>query len=279
MATDAERLTQFSHAGFTFDVTDRGPIGGDVVVCLHGFPQSSRIWGPVGDRLVEAGLRVLAPDQRGYSPGARPRRRRDYSSDKLAGDIVALIDAVDQPRAHILGHDWGGLVAWQLAASHADRVASLTAVSTPHPDALKQSFLHSTQALHSWYMGALQIPWLPEKVLGAPQVAKGLVKTGLSEQSAADSARLLADPVTARSMINWYRGLPFSARNPTGKIDVPTTYVWSDRDAYLGRWAAEHTAEWVTGPYEFVEIHGGSHWIPEEHPDRLAEAIRYRSGR
>ena len=147
----------------------------------------------------------------------------------------------------------------------------------PPPGAFQQSFVHSTQGLHSWYMLAFQLPWLPEKLVGAgkgEQVRKGLVKGGLTDESAADSARLLADPATARTMINWYRGLPFSARQPIGKVEVPTVYVWSDGDAFLGRWAAEHTADWVTGPYRFVEIAGGTHWIPEEHPDRLADAIR-----
>lgn len=273
---EPERISTYDHDGFTFDVTDRGPLDGEVVVCLHGFPQSSRCWGQVGDRMVDSGLRVLAPDQRGYSPGARPERRRDFTIDKLAGDVVALIDAVGRERVHVVGHDWGGIVAWQLGVAHADRVATLTAVSTPHPRAMQQSFLRSSQGLHSWYMGAFQIPWLPEKLVGAgggDRVQKGLVKGGLSEASAADSARLLSDPATARTMINWYRGLPFSARKPMGKVEVPTVYVWSDADAFLGRWAAERTEQWVTGSYRFVEIAGGSHWIPEEHPDRLADAI------
>jgi pimeloyl-ACP methyl ester carboxylesterase len=275
--TEPDRISTYDHDGLTFDVTDRGPLDGEVVVCLHGFPQSSRSWGPVGDRLVDAGLRVLAPDQRGYSPGARPPRRRDYSADRLAADVVALIDAVGRDRVHVVGHDWGGFVAWQLGADHADRVATLTAVSTPHPRAMQQSFIRSTQGLHSWYMAAFQLPWLPEKIVGSKggdRVREGLVKAGLTEASAADSARLLADPSAARAMVNWYRAVPFSARRPVGKVDVPTVYVWSDRDAYLGRWAAEHTAAWVTGPYRLVEIAGGSHWIPEEHPDRLADAIR-----
>lgn len=275
--TQADRISTYSNAGFTFDVTDRGPLDGEAVICLHGFPQSSRSWEPVGDRLVDAGLRVLAPDQRGYSPGARPKRRRDYTTALLAADVVALIDAVGRDRVHIVGHDWGGAVAWQLAATHADRVATMTAVSTPHPRAMVQSFVRSTQGLHSWYMGAFQLPWLPEKIVsagGGDRVKDGLVKGGLSNESAADSARLLSDPATARTMINWYRALPFSSRDPIGKVEVPTVYVWSDRDAFLGRWAAEHTADWVAGPYRFVEIHGGSHWIPEEHPDRLADAVR-----
>lgn len=274
---ESERISEYTHDGLTFDVTDRGPLDGEVVVCLHGFPQSSRCWGPVGDRLVDAGLRVVAPDQRGYSPRARPTNRRDYTVDKLALDVVALIDATGRERVHLVGHDWGGIVAWQLGSAHADRLATLTAVSTPHPRAMQQSFLRSTQGLHSWYMGAFQIPWLPEKLVGSgggDRVRDGLVKGGLSEESAADSARLLADPATARAMINWYRALPFSARHPMGKVGVPTVYVWSDKDQYLGRWAAEHTANWMTGSYRLVEIAGGSHWIPEEDPDRLADAIR-----
>ncbi len=276
MTMSDSRVTKFSNDGLTFDVTDRGPIDGEIVICLHGFPQSSKSWTPVADLLVARGLRVLAPDQRGYSPDAQPRHRRDYAIDKLAGDVVALLDATGRSRAHIAGHDWGAGVAWQLAAAHSDRVATLTAVSTPHLGAMLKSFYRSSQGLRSWYMLALQVPWLPERAMGAgrsEQMIAGLVKLGLSEESARDSARLLSDPATARAMINWYRGLPFAGRRPLEKVSVPTTYIWSDQDKFLGRWAAEHTAKFVTGPYRFVEITGGSHWLPEQHPERLAEEI------
>ncbi len=275
MATP-ERITSYSNDGFTFDVLDSGPIGGEIIVCLHGFPQPASSWDLVAERLVADGYRVIAPTQRGYSLGARPRERRAYTTDKLAGDIAALVDALDTTQVHIVGHDWGGAVAWAFGALFPERTATLTAVSTPHPGAMQQSFTHSSQGLKSWYMGFFQLPKVPEFVLGpknTKRVVDGLTKDGLRPEAAQACADLLADPATARGMVNWYRALPFSLKKPIGTITVPTLYVWSDGDHYLGRYAAQHTEAFVSGPYRFVEITGGSHWIPDEHPERLANAI------
>ena len=274
--SDDDRISEFSNDGFTFEVLDAGPIDGEVVVCLHGFPQPASSWDQVTERLTGQGFRVLAPSQRGYAPRARPTSRRAYTTAKLAGDIVALLDTADVARAHIVGHDWGGGVAWQLAASHPDRCATMTSVSTPHPGAMIKSMTQSTQLLHSWYMLAFQIPWLPEALMakvGPTRATDTFVKDGLTKASAEASAALLCDPEVARGMIGWYRALPFAGKAPIGTIDVPSVYLWSDGDHYLGRWAAEHTAEWVTGPYRFIEIPGGTHWLPDSHPDRIADAV------
>lgn len=274
--THSERITTFMNDGFTFDVTDVGPIDGEIVVCLHGFPQPASSWNAVSERLVAKGYRVLAPTQRGYSASARPPRRRDYTLDKLTGDVVALVDAVGAERVHLVGHDWGAGVVWHAAATHPERFATIIPVSTPHIAALSRSMVRSSQLLHSWYMVAFQIPRVPEVLLGrsGPERAHQVfVRDGLSEESAAAAAKLLTDPETARGMIGWYRALPLSMRRPVGTVGVPCVYIWSDGDHYLGRWAAEHTADFVTGPYRFVEITGGTHWLPDSHPDRIADAV------
>ena len=190
---------------------------------------------------------------------------------------MALLDAAGVDRAHVVGHDWGGGVAWALAALHPDRVATLSVISTPHPGAMRQAMVHSTQGLHSWYMLAFQIPALPEWLIarsGPERIRTGLVSDGLGADAAAAATALLCDREAARAMINWYRALPFSAKVPIGAIGVPTTYIWSDHDRYLGRYAAEHTADWVTGPYRFVEIPGGTHWLPDTHPGQITDAVR-----
>lgn len=274
--SDGVRINEFTNDGFTFPTLDSGPLDGELVVCLHGFPQPATSWDKVTERLTDAGYRVLAPTQRGYTAGARPTGRRAYTTGRLAGDVVALLDAVGAQRAHVVGHDWGGAVVWQLAASHPDRCATVTSVSTPHPGAMAKSMVRSTQLLHSWYMLAFQLPWLPEAALartGIDRARAALVNDGLSSEAATASAALLTDPAVARGMIGWYRALPFAGSEPVGRIDVPCVYIWSDGDKYLGRWAADNTAEWVTGPYRFVEIPGGTHWLPDTHPDRIADAV------
>jgi pimeloyl-ACP methyl ester carboxylesterase len=130
-------MERFTRAGLTFEIRDSGPRDGDAVVCLHGFPQDGTSYDAVVPRLVERGLRVLVPDQRGYSPGARPPGRTAYALPALVDDVLALLDQAGVGAAHVVGHDWGGAVAWALAGRHPERVRSLTALSTPHPAALR----------------------------------------------------------------------------------------------------------------------------------------------
>ena len=278
---ESSRLTRFRHDSMAFDVEDRGRLDGEVVICLHGFPQSAASWDAVADRLVAADLRVIAPNQRGYSPGARPLRRRDYTLDELAGDVLALADALGRERVHVVGHDWGGIVAWHLASAHPDRVATLAAVSTPHPRAFVESIVRSDQLLHSWYMLALQVPKVPERIfrLGdGVRVRRALEESGLHGESLDTSMRLLTQPDSARAMVNWYRGLPLSMRARDGVITVPTTYIWGTDDPFLGRCAAERTSNWVSAPYEFIEVGDGTHWLPETHPGVIADAVQLLAG-
>lgn len=255
-------LTSFRHAGLVFDVDDSGG-DGDVVVLLHGFPQSRSSWHQVTPPLVEAGYRVLAPDQRGYSPGARPRRRRDYALSHLVGDVVALADAAGAERFHVVGHDWGGAVAWGLGAAHPERLASLTSLSTPHPRAMAASLVRSSQLLRSWYMLAFQVPFVPERLLAqGGRMRKELEASGLPPDQVEESARLMASGA-ARGALGWYRAIPFGSPSLTAAVTVPTLYVYGAQDFALGRRAADLTEHHVTGPYRYEVLEDVGHWIPE----------------
>src|SRR3954463_14957615 len=158
-------MDSFRRGDLTFDVRDAGPADGTPVVLLHGFPQDSSSFDRLTPALHSAGLRTLAPDQRGYSPGARPSGRAAYRMRELTADVLALLDAAELGSAHVVGHDWGGIVGWALAAWHPERGRTLTAVSVPHPAAMARAFVTSDQALRSWYMGLFQLPVLPEQLL------------------------------------------------------------------------------------------------------------------
>ena len=149
-------MDHFVRPGLRFDVVDSGPADAPVVVLLHGFPQQPSSFEAVASRLNAAGLRTLAPSQRGYTRAARPTRRRDYRTAATASDVVALLDTAGVAQAHLVGHDWGGNQAWGAAGWYPDRVASLTVLSTPHPMAFAKSLWTSKQGLLSWYMALFQ---------------------------------------------------------------------------------------------------------------------------
>ncbi|MGN0065403.1 MAG: alpha/beta fold hydrolase [Nocardioides sp.] len=273
------RLTRYARDGLHFDVTDRGPSDGEPVVLLHGFPQRATCWDEVSVRLNEAGLRTVAPDQRGYSPGARPTGRRAYHLSELVADVVTLIDLLGGS-AHVVGHDWGGNVAWALASAHPDKVRTLTALSVPHPRALVRAMRTLPQARRSWYVGGFQVPWLPERGLAAPFGRRALRASGMDDAMVATYEREMVADGALTGAVNWYRGLLVGGSGGFGRtVTVPTTYVWSDGDTALGPEAAAMCGQYVSGDYRFVTIHGASHWLPDQRPDQVAEAVLDRVGR
>jgi pimeloyl-ACP methyl ester carboxylesterase len=271
--TTSGRIERYKRDNLTFEVIDSGPIDGTPVVLLHGFPQRASAWDEVAARLHDAGLRTLAPDQRGYSPGARPRSRFAYSFRALVADVVALIDALGG-QSHVAGHDLGAAIGWALAARHPERVSSLTAVSVGHPRAFLHAALTSEQARRSYYMALFQIPLMPERTLSCPGAwgQRRLKDTGMPDENFEQFRREIVGDGALRGGLNWYRSMPLITPKDLGRVSVPTTLVWSDDDAALGRRMVELTTRYVTGPYELVELEG-SHWLLEERPEDVADAI------
>jgi pimeloyl-ACP methyl ester carboxylesterase len=207
-------MERFTSGASSFEVTDAAAAGGDgpegAAILLPGFPQDRHCWDRVTSALAGGGYQVLAPDLRGYSPGARPAAQSAYRNSQLATDVLALADAAGAEQFHLVGHDWGAALAWYVAGRHPRRVTSLAALSVPHPRAFAQALITGSQAARSWYMAACQLPWLPERVLGrrGGQAFRDiLVRTGLDPASAdryaarargpgcaARSAQLVPDP-------------------------------------------------------------------------------------
>ncbi|MFW6772686.1 alpha/beta fold hydrolase [Nocardioides sp. CPCC 205120] len=279
----AERVTTFTNDGLTFDVVDSGPLDGDVVVLLHGFPQRSSCWDQVAPLLHAQGYRTVAPDQRGYSPGARPNGRKQYTLNKLVGDVLALLDALGEAGAkvHLVGHDWGSAIGWGVAAAHGDRIRTFTAVSVPHPGAFSKAGLRSPQLLRSWYIGMFQLPALPE-LLAAKRprdLERILAHAGMRPEDLARFRREILEYGAFPGGVGYYRGLPFSGGGGFARrVKVPTTLVWSDGDTAVDRAGVEMSGEYVDAEYELVVLTGVSHWIPEHAPEALAEAVLERVG-
>ena len=265
------RDREITVGGLTFSALEAGREGDDLVLLLHGFPQLSSAWRAQLGALAGAGYHAVAPEQRGYSAGARPGGVRNYRLPALVRDVTDVADRLGARRFHLVGHDWGGVVAWAVAAAAPQRLRSLTVVSTPHPRAYAASLLRGPQLLRSGYIGFFALPLLPELAFGAAGGAVlrlALGRSGLPD----DLARGYVDTLRRRgalgTALNWYRALPFAGA-PAGPVDVPTLYVWGDRDRFLGGVAARATAAQVRGPYRFEVLGGADHWIPETRGDDL----------
>ncbi|MDQ3569018.1 MAG: alpha/beta hydrolase [Actinomycetota bacterium] len=262
---------------YTFSARAAGPEDGRLVVLLHGFPQSSYQWRHQLAALAEAGYRAVAPDQRGYSPGARPEGVEHYGTDHLVADVLAMVDEMGAHQVDMVGHDWGAWVAWHLAARYPERLRSLTAVSLPHPVAFVDAALRGKgdQAVRSAYIGLFRQEGIAERTLlvnDGDGLRKALVAAGLPRKEADYYVGLMRQPGALTAALSWYRAVSPEDAEGIGPITTPTLYVWSDQDAALGRDAAEATASHVEGPYRFEVMEGVSHWIPEvaaEELDRL----------
>jgi pimeloyl-ACP methyl ester carboxylesterase len=276
-----DETTPVTVGELTFDVRMTGPEDGPPVVLLHGFPENSLSWSGVAPLLADAGLRIIAPDQRGYSAGARPVGVESYASEVLANDVVGIADALGLDTFHLVGHDWGAAVAWVTAAHHRPRLRTVTAVSVPHLAAYGSALQSDPdQQERASYIGLLRQAGKAEEVLLADDARRLVAMYGdaVPAEQVASYVGQLSEPGALTAALNWYRAMraDLSSLPP---VRVPTTYVWSDQDLAIGRSSAERCGEFVDADYRYIELAGISHWIPEQAPEVLAEAILTRVGR
>jgi len=257
---------------WVFNARVAGPPRGRPVLLLHGFPQTSASWTSQLLALARAGHRAIAFDQRGYSPGARPPQESAYSRDALVGDVLAVLDTLGIDRVDLVGHDWGGALAWQIAGHHPDRLRTLSVVSTPHPIAMASAVRDtaSGQRGQSSYIEMLRARGKAETHLMADDAAYlRAVFATLPTESAERYIAALREPGALTGALNWYRGIDSKVLRDLGPIVTPTLYVWSDSDPAFGHTAAAATAYAVVGPYRFEVLEGVDHWVPENGADAL----------
>lgn len=260
---------------------ERGPAeGAPTVLMLHGFPELAVSWraqlGALGDR-----FRVVAPDMRGYGGTDAPKRISDYAPDLLRQDVVELIDALGVDKVHLVGHDWGGAIAWDVAQRHGDRLHSLTVLNCPPRQHLMRELTRLEQLRKSWYMLLFQLPRLPERML--TRDPEGTVQRAFRDGS------FNAEPFTAEYVepyvrqirdrglpgIHYYRAAARTLPRPLGKIDVPTRLVWGLRDVNLGPWFAdpERYSSWIRD-FDRVLVEDAGHWVQQEAPEAVNAALR-----
>jgi pimeloyl-ACP methyl ester carboxylesterase len=256
--------------GMTFRTEQAGPADGAPVLLLHGFPQHSGEWAGVLPALHEAGLRTITVDQRGYSPGARPDEVEAYRIAECALDAASIVDALGYESTHVVGHDWGAICAWHLAARHPERVRTLTAISAPHPFAAAQALVDDgdghlfRQAEHA------EAALLDD---GARRLRQLFDGAGIPDEAVNRYVSPLLEPGALTGALNWYRAMQREDLVAFGPIGHPTTYVWGEADAATGRAAAELCGEFVGGDYRFVPLPGVSHWVPDQAPAEVAAAV------
>lgn len=263
---------------FVFDVRVAGPKTGEAVILLHGFPETSYEWRAQLEALGKAGYRAIAPDQRGYSAGARPPAVPDYVVTLLIQDVTDIADAMGVDRFHIVGHDWGAAVAWGVAKLAASRVITASTLSVPHPDAFRaeladpSSCQHQASSYFDLFVPAESTAFFLQGDAGflrslygeLPKEAEKVYVDALGSFEAMDAA------------LNWYRANIKDRQllaPELGKITVPTLFIWSDGDAALCKEGGALTANYVDAPYRFEIVTGVSHDIPELAPDKVNELL------
>jgi pimeloyl-ACP methyl ester carboxylesterase len=280
MAETSVRTLERSASGLVFEVDVAGEPGRPLVLLLHGFPQTSHTWRRELPLLAAAGYFAVAPNQRGYSPGARPQGIAAYATDLLVQDALAIASGFGAERFHLVGHDWGGQLAWLIAAHHPERLQTLTVLSRPHPAAFAAAMRQdTTQPQRSGHHRKFDDPSSARRLL--EEGAKRLRRTFASQAvPAADADAYLArlsDEAALDAALNWYR----AARSVNSEflgagvpnITVPTLYLWGDADATVGRPAAEGTARHVQGPYRFEVIDGAGHFLTDQAPGSVEQKL------
>jgi pimeloyl-ACP methyl ester carboxylesterase len=279
---DSISFTSVATNSIRLNVAQAGPANGPLMILLHGFPEFWYGWRKQIPALAAAGFRVWAPDQRGYNTSDKPPRICDYTLDKLAADIAGLIDAAGQGKAIVVGHDWGGAVAWWLAANNPELVERLIILNVPHPLVMRRMLLtNSRQTLRSWYMFVFQLPWLPEWMArrndwqGVVQGLEDSSRPGtFTEEDFHEYRCAWSQPGACTAMVNWYRAMfRYGAPPPRNRrILPPTLLLWGVQDKFIRREAADASiALCDLGKLIFYE--SATHWLQHEEASEVNQQI------
>jgi pimeloyl-ACP methyl ester carboxylesterase len=272
VSTDGNRI-KVGDLELNVQVSGEGP----AVLLLHGFPDSSELWRGVTPLLVEAGYRVIAPDQRGFGESSAPRGTANYRIEYIVRDAIAILDALAIDKAHVVGHDWGAVIGWFLAGEHPDRCRSLTAVSVGHPRAYANAgaeqkrkglytFLFQLRGLAEWYLARKNFANFRKWVRNYPE----------TEHWVQDLSR----PGRLTAALSWYRAnlrRILTATHP--RCPIPVLGIWSSRDFALAESQMLRSEQYVDGSWQYERLEGLSHWIPLDAPQELSQLVLRFLGR
>ena len=264
--------------GINLHVVQAGPQSGVPVVLLHGFPEFWRGWIRQIPALVEAGCRVIVPDQRGYNLSDKPTGVKNYRVDILVEDIIGLIDALAYEKVNLVGHDWGGIVAWALAIKYPERLHKLGIMNVPHPAVMKRFLQRDLEQMRrSWYAAFFQLPWIPEAVLQAgnwhktEQALRGRNHPrSFTDEDIIKYKEAWSQPGAMTSMLNWYRAAVRSrgidSRVP--RVKVPTLMMWGMKDVALSHRMARPSMDFVEEG-NLILFPEATHWVQHDAADEV----------
>jgi len=259
---------------FDFDIDLAGPASGPLVLLLHGFPETSRMWVPLMERLAAEGFHCLAPDQRGYSPGARPDDVAQYSVDKLGDDVLAIADAMGFSEFHLVGHDWGSGVGWGLALARPERILTWTSLSIPHIAAFGAAIANDPdQQQRSSYMLLFRTPWLSEQLFAFNRLnlMRSVIYAEHHQRQVDEYLALFREPGAITAALNWYR-----ATSPEDleslSMTRPVLFIWGNQDPAVGRAAVDGQRPYLPDDYRELELDAG-HGLMETHAEVIVAAV------
>jgi pimeloyl-ACP methyl ester carboxylesterase len=273
--TSEAALVQIDANGMTFRARVAGLANdGPGLLLLHGFPETSAMWSPLIPAAAEAGYRVIAFDQRGYSPGARPDGVEAYVVSELVADVIAVADAAGFERFHLVGHDWGCVVGWGVAIRHPARLLSWTGLSIPHPGALAEELRKARPA----YIRIFTAPLVPEAMLAWNDFA-GLREGSYAHAAPAQREEYLAvfsEPGALTAALDWYRAITTSLAGPGADVGpvqgVPTLFLWGTREGWVSDRRLALQRELVNAPYDERELEAG-HFLMQDRPAEVVAAV------
>lgn len=256
---DAVVLT---HESLAFPAIAAGPADGDLVLLLHGFPQTAQAWNGQVEALGAAGWRAVAPDLRGFAASALPETVGRYTQDRIRADVFATADQLGADQFHLVGHDLGGIIAWDIACRYPDRISTLAVASTPHLAAFATALESRQQPLPPFDL--FRQPGIAEQLMLADNgAALRASYSGLDPAAIERYVTHFSSPGVLTGALNHFRAFDYADWLTLPAAPIPTLFVWGSADPFLAQSTARATREHVTGPYTEVELNGVGHWVPE----------------
>jgi len=257
-------------------VVQAGPQSGVPVLLLHGFPEFWYGWRKQIPALAKAGCRVIMPDQRGYNLSDKPKGIKAYCQSNLIDDIVGLIKTLDYEKVNLVGHDWGGVIAWQLAIRHPERLHRLGIINMPHPAVMKRFLQRDFEQMRrSWYAMFFQLPWLPEMSMRIGNwrgASLGMQRSGrthaFTKEDIEKYKEAWSQPGAVTTMLNWYRAAARYQPEITNgmRVQVPTLILWGAKDFALSRRMARPSLDYCDDG-RLIFFPEATHWVQHEEAD------------